>query len=337
MGNRVVTVVISAFNAALTISRAVSSALASPEVRSVILIDDASDDGTGNVAQIAAEGSPRLRITRNEVNRGPAAGRNRGFEMADTEVVAILDADDQVASGRFTHLLNCDDWDLIADNIRFSRTLECDAGDAAPVRRTRTIDLSEFASRNISRPGQPRGELGFLKPIIKTDFIRAHRLAYDETLRLGEDFIFYANALACGARFRLADTVGYIALEREDSLSGKHRTDELIALAEAGWELIATLPPGPERRAMQRYNRAVEIKARHRRLLDERRQLGAAAAMINLLATPRYVPGVLTGILRDKLADRPASPQPPPNPRLLLDSSDFLEDATIQNGNRLSG
>lgn len=318
-----VTVIISAFNAVLTISRAVGSALASPDVRNVILVDDASTDGTSEAAIAAGDGSDRLTVVRNEVNVGPAASRNRALKMVDTEVIAILDADDLVAPNRFKHLLNCEDWDLIADNICFSRKLGGEIEEAAAVQKTRRICLEEFALRNISLPGKARSELGFLKPIIKTDFIRKHELCYDETLKLGEDFIFYASALACGARFRIADTVGYVALERDDSLSAKHRTEDLKALARSGWALIETLSPGKARSAMCRYNRAVEVKARHRALLDERRQLGAATALTNLFATPRYVPGVLAGVLRDKLTDQSAQPPPRPDKRLLFAASDF--------------
>ena len=257
--------------------------------------------------------------------------------MVESEVIAILDADDLVAPNRFRHLLNCDDWDLIADNICFSRTLDHDIEEASAVHRTRRINLEEFALRNISRPGKARGELGFLKPIIKTEFIRSHQLRYDETLNLGEDFLFYASALACGARFRIADTVGYVALERDDSLSARHRTEDLQALARSGWAFIETLPSGPAREAMRRYNRAVEVKARHRVLLDERRQSGAATALMNLVAVPQYIPKVLASILRDKLTDQSALPASRSDKRLLFAASDFEGAAATQNGNGLSG
>lgn len=331
-----ITVVISAFNASLTIKRAVGSALAQTDVQRLILVDDASGDDTIKVAKAAADGSPRLQIVRNEVNLGPAASRNRAFTMVNSEAIAILDADDWVAPNRFRNLLRCEDWDFIADNIRFTNTTEGDAEKSAPVTRTRKIDLEEFALRNISRPGHAKGELGFLKPLIKTEFIRKHDLRYDETLKLGEDFIFYASALAEGARFRIADTVGYVAFERPNSLSARHRTADLKALARSGWNLIDTLPPGPAREAMCRYNHAVEVKARHRSLLDERRQFGAATALMNLCAAPKYVPGVFAGILRDKLAAQPPA-HAHARQRLLFDSSDFEDAAAIRNGNGMSG
>ena len=60
----------------------------------VIIVDDASTDGTGDVLRRLAERSP-LRITRLElpVNAGPATARNAGWRAARGPVVAFTDDD----------------------------------------------------------------------------------------------------------------------------------------------------------------------------------------------------------------------------------------------------
>ena len=70
---RHVSVIIAAFNGAATIGRAVRSALEQPETAEVLLVDDASSDGTGSVARAAAEGSDRLTVVVLPENRGPSA------------------------------------------------------------------------------------------------------------------------------------------------------------------------------------------------------------------------------------------------------------------------
>ncbi len=85
-----VSVVIPTFNAAAFLGDAVASARAqSYPVAEIIVVDDASSDGTAAVAE-------RLGVTvvRQPENRGPSAARNAGVARAAGDVVAILDADD---------------------------------------------------------------------------------------------------------------------------------------------------------------------------------------------------------------------------------------------------
>lgn len=57
----------------------------------VVLVDDGSNDGTGEIARTAID---RMRVVRHEVAQGPGASRNRAVREARGELVAILDADD---------------------------------------------------------------------------------------------------------------------------------------------------------------------------------------------------------------------------------------------------
>ncbi|MGQ0765593.1 MAG: glycosyltransferase family 2 protein [Gemmatimonadota bacterium] len=57
----------------------------------IIVVDDASDDGTVEV--VRALRSPRITLLRNEKRSGAAAARNRALAVADAEVVVFLDDD----------------------------------------------------------------------------------------------------------------------------------------------------------------------------------------------------------------------------------------------------
>ena len=59
----------------------------------VILVDDASTDGTEKVARSYTD--PRIRYTRHESNRGAVVTINEGFERAEGELVARIDSDDR--------------------------------------------------------------------------------------------------------------------------------------------------------------------------------------------------------------------------------------------------
>src|SRR5699024_7113193 len=60
----------------------------------LIVVDDASTDGTCSVVQGYAEKDNRVRLIKFDQNRGPAAARNAAIEAAQGRFVAFLDSDD---------------------------------------------------------------------------------------------------------------------------------------------------------------------------------------------------------------------------------------------------
>lgn len=75
----------------------------------VLVIDDASGDGSADVARAMAADDDRIEVREHSENRGYIATFNEGVdEWATAEYVALLDADDALAPGalaRATHLL----------------------------------------------------------------------------------------------------------------------------------------------------------------------------------------------------------------------------------------
>ncbi|AOF92725.1 glycosyltransferase [Sinorhizobium sp. RAC02] len=307
-----VCVIIAAKNAQETIGRAVRSALAEPEVAEVVVVDDGSDDRTMAAAAEADDGSGRLEIIRFRVNRGPSAARNHAIAISRAPLISILDADDFFFPGRFRQLLACTDWDFIADNIAFMETPDLAQQPARFAPRPRQLDLKSFILGNISRRGAPRGELGFLKPVMRRAFLDAHELRYREDMRLGEDYELYVRALLKGARYTVIESCGYGAVVRANSLSGQHRTKDLEALRDAERAILATgdVPPDAVG-VMRRHCRQIGDRHALRHFLDSRRERGAGAALAYAFANPAAVPAIAGGILRDKVDAARRRPQPP--------------------------
>jgi glycosyltransferase involved in cell wall biosynthesis len=92
-----VSVVVPCYRCAGTIERAIRSVgMQSRRPAELILVDDASGDGTGAVLEElrARHGPDWIRIITLERNQGPATARNAGWDAATQRYVAFLDADD---------------------------------------------------------------------------------------------------------------------------------------------------------------------------------------------------------------------------------------------------
>jgi len=99
-----VSVVIPVYNAAAFVTQAVESALAQPEVREVILVEDCSPDDSLAVCQQLARLYPLVRLFQHPggVNRGAGPSRNLGITSSTCPYIAFLDADDFYLPDRFT-------------------------------------------------------------------------------------------------------------------------------------------------------------------------------------------------------------------------------------------
>jgi succinoglycan biosynthesis protein ExoU len=289
-----VDVVIAAWNRAATIERAVLSALAQPEVHKAIIVDDGSTDDTAERVERMAGSRPRIELLRLPNNHGPSTARNRGLDLCSAPWVAILDGDDFFLPGRLAKLLTqAGDSDVVADDILQLREEQIGIREAQPVVfgewfEPRPLDLATFVIGNVSRPGAPRKELGFLKPLIRRTFLERHGLRYDETLRLGEDYALYAKALALGARFLLTPAHGYVAVERGESLSARHSRADLERLRDVDIALAALPGLSPQdRQALKRHYDSVDAKAQWLAVIQAYKARDLASFLAPFARSPR--------------------------------------------------
>ena len=298
MNSQTVTVIIAAYNAQSTIARAIRSALEQPEATEIIVVDDASTDSTITEAKSADDGSARLKILSQLVNYGPSSARNRAIAESTSSWVALLDADDVFLPGRIGQMLAyADSADFIADDVaqvdehdmNGARTGLLGTSFTAP----RTINFTEFVLSNVTRKGRERGEMGFLKPLIRRDFLIEQGLHYNENMRLGEDYELYARALAAKARFIIAPFQGYLAVTRSNSLSAAHSEADLLHLRDCDMALLAdfALTPAEHNVLMQHY-RSIDCRLQWRLLITavkSRRLLAALATFLRPWPVPIYL------------------------------------------------
>lgn len=131
---RTVSVVVPSYNKAAFIAETLRSALAQTGVRlEVIVVDDASTDGSGDVIERLADGAPALRLDRLATNRGGQFARNHGASLATGEYLMFLDADDILEPGTLEALVRTlgDRTDAFGV-CRWSQLVQNEAGQWTP-------------------------------------------------------------------------------------------------------------------------------------------------------------------------------------------------------------
>lgn len=220
-----VSIVMPAYKAAAFIGLAIASVRAQTlQDWELIIVDDCSPDETAAVAMAAAGGDRRIKLIRAEQNGGVARARNLGNSEAAGDWIAVLDSDDAYEPTRLETLVAAAETaglDLIADDMLLV-PFEALMGEGKPYLgqpedQLKPVDLPAWLDGN--RAGIRTPMLGYLKPMVRRDFLQRHGVSYVPELRVAEDCWFVADLLACGARFALHPAPLYRYAVRPASLS----------------------------------------------------------------------------------------------------------------------
>lgn len=202
-------IVITAYEAAGTIGTAVESALAQTRpAEEVIVVDDGSRDDLESALHPFAD---KIKLVRRE-NGGGAAARNTGAATAQSEFMAILDADDAYHPQRL---------EVIADLAREQPELDLVTTDAQLIARGKAVGT--FATYT------PFVGEGQRTAIFETCFVggwpavRLSRLqaigGFDESFRIAYDWDCWLRAILDGARAGFVDEPYYDYVLHQGSLS----------------------------------------------------------------------------------------------------------------------
>jgi succinoglycan biosynthesis protein ExoO len=207
----------------------------------------------GAIARAGA-GDPRVRAIDLPVNRGPSGARNRGFEAAQGEWIAVLDADDAMAPDRLERLVSLAEargLDIAADDLRLVDQDGGAGGTYLGLKSELNIDLAAYAGGN--RMFSRGRHTGYLKPMFRTAFIRQAGLLYDCDVRIGEDYMLVATALALGAVYAVVPEALYEYQIQAGSISRRLSAGDaamLIAADDRFSARFATALSAPARAAV---------------------------------------------------------------------------------------
>ncbi|WP_084961683.1 CDP-glycerol:glycerophosphate glycerophosphotransferase [Thermoactinospora rubra] len=202
------TVVVITYNDAARLPRAVRSVLdQSLRDLEVVIVDDASTDGTAQVAQELMRADGRVRYLRRPANSGGCgAPRNDGVDAALSPYVMFLDSDDELPRHACKSLLTEIERtgaDFVSGQI--ARYIE-------PGGRLAHYYPSLFARRRTVEGIRQEPQLfldGFsTNKLYRTGFLRSHGLRFPEDIHY-EDHVFSAELYACARRFAIVPWVVY--------------------------------------------------------------------------------------------------------------------------------
>jgi succinoglycan biosynthesis protein ExoO len=296
--------IMAAHNAAPWIETAVRSALdQSGAAVEVVVVDDGSRDGTPSLLSRLAAADARVRVVPldgvSPGPRGPSTARNAALRAARGRWIAILDADDLILPDRSRTLLDlacATDADIVADNpIPFAERLDPQAPgmlDGGEEPYLFQVDLRRYLACN--RMLTAGTKLGYLKPMIRADFLRRHGLRYDESVRIGEDFLLCLEALAEGARFVVTSYAAYGYRRGPTSLSHRLRLADIDRLDAA---FLARTERGGLAAARAR-SEAVRTASRAYR--DSLATAGSMARVVEAAQAGRWVAGAALALRRPR-------------------------------------
>lgn len=315
-----VAVLIPARDASRTIMKCVGSALVQPEACEIVVVDDGSTDDTAAIARSCDDGTGRLRVLQ-QANRGPSAAINRAQLETTAPYLCVLDADDFFLPGRLAFIFSGagPGWDMAADRLLLAQ----EGLEEGPYERWKgeipadgLLTFAQFVTGNITDPARPRTELGYLQPVIRRAFLDAHGLRHNEEVRLGEDYLLYANVLAHGGVFRVTGDFRYVAVSRPNSLSHAHRSEDLAALLSADRELGELVSCPSDRRAISQHITHIRNKLVLHLALEAKAGGNVIGALAQVIVKPGAWGFVLGQTLKSRLGRRrcPKLAQSGPSP-----------------------
>ena len=253
----------------------------------LIVVDDASSDGSVAIMAGAAARDSRVRPIRLDRNGGPARARNAALVVARGRWIAIVDSDDLIHPERLDRLLAAaarTGADVVADDLMHFYD------DGTPVQfllGPRYREPFFVSAADLIRSGAGRSPaLGYLKPVIRADLLG--ELRYDEAVRIGEDQDLLLRILLRDANFWVVPTPWYLYRRHRGSISHRLSSDEVTGMIDSQRRLLALEGKRhPEIvRPLRRRLRRLETALAFARLVADAKRSAWGPALAALLRRP---------------------------------------------------
>jgi glycosyltransferase involved in cell wall biosynthesis len=195
------TVIIPVYNRMHDLAQSVGSVLAQTcQDFEIIVVDDGSTDDPKSVLDNIND--PRMSYVRQE-NRGGAAARNRGFDEARGQFVALLDSDDHFLPHHLETMRAM--LEGTQDIAGYARMIVDRGNGVTLTKPPRALRANEHMATYLLC------DRGFIPTItIVVERETAKRVRYSENWRVAEDADFAIRLFLAGVRFQMAEEPGAV-------------------------------------------------------------------------------------------------------------------------------
>ncbi|WP_213748058.1 glycosyltransferase [Citrobacter freundii] len=266
MKNKIdVSIIIPAYNAAATVGCLVNKILSEPHVAiELIVVDDGSTDGTGNI--IRQTHDDRLLLIEQD-NQGVYAARNAALAIHRGEWVFFLDADDDIADGFIEKR-----WQAAtasqADVMIFNGWHSGDEHHRRAVHRKQPYGTPLSGHEWIRHCVTHREWPHYLwLQMVRSSYIRQHSLCFQPG-RSHKDILWTVHLATSNGRFCVLDVKDYIYISNKTSIT--HRSDYYDVRAISYVEVIAEITQLAE----QEQNKKIKLFLYRHALVEARHFLG---------------------------------------------------------------
>lgn len=200
----------------------------------VICIDDGSTDDSLSICQNIAEYDPRVKVI-SKINGGVASARNIGLEHANGVYITFADQDDWIEKNIYKAMVDAalssnadmvvcnyfkDNKDLIQPMIN---------QEIIPEIITTTNDLIRYAFFR----EKYRGFAAFVwNKIFKKAFLETNHILFDESLKRGDDVLFFSNVALAKPKTIYINQHLYHYVQRPDSVTHTLNKNNMGRLSE---------------------------------------------------------------------------------------------------------
>ena len=216
-------IIIPAYNSALTISRCLDSIIQSGETEyEIIVIDDGSTDSTYSILEEYNKKHENLKVYHIE-NSGVSAARNFGIKYAQGEYVSFVDSDDYVSE---------DYVNIILKHIKSNKDIYFFIGkvlsESYSKNNHQLVFVSHCNSMSEVKYNLIKGKSNVpWDKLYKREILIQNSIKFREDSSLGEDWIFAMDYFEKCKNFEIIQEALYFYCIQENSLSNKRMSEKM--------------------------------------------------------------------------------------------------------------
>lgn len=192
----------------------------------VIIVDDGSTDSSGEICKKYTVDARFIYLKKE--NGGVSETRNYGLKYATSKWIVFLDSDDELEVNCISNVIKAihnTNADLICFGYQFKTGsvlgAKCQLSDNLYTFNTVAQAVEELYHRKCLNQ--------VWNKVFNLDIIRTNGIEMDESLWMGEDFMFVLNYLQYVKQIKMETFIGYIYCLDTNGLTSKKRENELAS------------------------------------------------------------------------------------------------------------